>query len=83
MTKIRRETKLDLVDLFDSVTKAAARSRTVAAGLVDLGRICAKAGAAVDLAAIRKLPVAAELRRLTGWLATLLASKPPAKANAL
>ncbi len=83
MTKTRRETKLDLVDLFDSVTKAAAQSRTVAAGLVELVRICAKAGAAVDLAAIRKLPVAAELRRLTGWLATLLASKPPAKANAL
>lgn len=75
---------MDLVGLFADVVEVARRSRTVAAGLGELARVFARAGAKVDAAAVRKLPVAAELRRLGGWLDRLFRPQPlPGWANAL
>ena len=74
---------MDLVRLFDDISDAGTKSRTVADGLGRLARALVREGVAVDLAAIRNLPVVGELQRLTPWFDTLFQPKPPpARANA-
>jgi hypothetical protein len=75
---------MNLQSLFDTAEELPHGTRNVALGLKKLARACIAEGAAIDLPAVAKLPIAKELKRLEQWFGSLWTPKPPPKrANAI
>jgi hypothetical protein len=74
---------MDLQSLFATAQELPHSTPNVARGLKKLAKACIEQGAAIDLAAVAKLPIAKELKRLEQWFGSLWTPKPPQKrANA-
>jgi len=82
----RASRSLDLVGLFERIETLCRQGKSAGAGLVALAQACADGGAAVDVRAVRALPVARELAQISKWFGAMWkqpSRRPPAAANAL